>query len=72
MTGAAGITAGRQAIPCEHISGGAYIKNPVKHVLADGRELEDIEGFVIPMTGQAAAVYRIVPEIYRRIVKDDE
>lgn len=34
----------------------------VKHVLADGREVDSIEGFVIPTTGETAAVYHIVAE----------
>ena len=34
----------------------------VKHILADGREVDSIEGFVIPTTGQVAAVYHIVAE----------
>lgn len=37
----------------------------VKHVLADGRELDSIEGFVIPHTGATAAAYRIVAEFYQ-------
>lgn len=37
----------------------------VKHVLADGRELDSIEGFVVPHTGATAAAYRIVAEFYR-------
>lgn len=38
----------------------------VRHILADGREVESIEGFVIPPTGATAAVYRIVADIMRR------
>ena len=37
----------------------------VKHILADGREVDSIEGFVVPNTGATAAVYRIVAEFYR-------
>lgn len=32
------------------------------HVLADGREVDSIEGMVVPTTGSTAAVYRIVSE----------
>ena len=37
----------------------------IKHVLADGREVESIEGFVVPHTGATAAVYQIVAEVAR-------
>lgn len=46
----------------------------VIHILADGREVESIEGMIIPNTGATAAVYRIIadfarnhPEIYKQI-----
>ncbi len=35
----------------------------VKHVLADGRRLDSIEGFVLPNSGATAAVYRIAEEL---------
>lgn len=38
----------------------------VKHVLADGRRLDSVEGFVIPNTGQASAVYQIAAQITDR------
>lgn len=34
----------------------------VRHILADGREIESIEGFVVPATGPTAAVYRIAAD----------
>lgn len=34
----------------------------IRHILADGREVESVEGFVIPTTGSTAAVYRIAAE----------
>nr|DAH45813.1 MAG TPA: hypothetical protein [Caudoviricetes sp.] len=38
----------------------------VKHVLADGRKLDSIEGFVIPNTGHASVVYQIAAQITDR------
>lgn len=38
----------------------------VRHILADGREVDSIEGFVIPPTGQTAVVYRIAAEYIRK------
>lgn len=37
----------------------------VRHILADGREVDSIEGFVIPMNGPTAAVYHIAVEFYK-------
>lgn len=37
----------------------------IKHILADGREVESVEGLVIPHIGPTAAVYRIVAEFAR-------
>lgn len=34
----------------------------VRHFLADGREVESVEGLVIPPTGPTAVVYRIAAE----------
>ena len=34
----------------------------IRHFLADGREVESIEGIVIPTTGVTEAVYRIVAD----------
>lgn len=34
----------------------------VRHILADGREVDSIEGFIVPTTGATAAVYRIAAE----------
>ena len=35
----------------------------IRHVLADGREVESVEGLVIPTTGATAAVYKIVADV---------
>lgn len=37
----------------------------VRHVLADGREVDSIEGFVIPTTGPTAAIYHMAAEFYK-------
>lgn len=42
----------------------------VKHVLADGRELDDIKGFVIPNSGICSTVYQIAAEITDRRLKE--
>lgn len=34
----------------------------IRHILADGREVQSIEGLVVPNTGATAAVYRIIAE----------
>lgn len=34
----------------------------IKHVLADGTEVDSIEGMLIPTTGPTAAVYRIIAD----------
>lgn len=34
----------------------------IKHIMADGREVDSVEGFIIPTTGAAAAVYKIVAD----------
>ena len=34
----------------------------ITHILSDGREVDSIEGFVIPPTGATEAVYRIIAE----------
>lgn len=35
----------------------------IKHIMADGTELESIEGLTIPPTGKTEAVYRLAAEI---------
>lgn len=37
----------------------------IRHILADGREVESVEGFVIPRTGPTEAVYRIAADFAR-------
>lgn len=34
----------------------------IRHILADGREVQSVEGLVVPHTGATAAVYHIVAE----------
>jgi hypothetical protein len=34
----------------------------IRHIMADGREIDSVEGLIIPTTGAAAAVYRIVAD----------
>lgn len=34
----------------------------IRHILADGREVESINGLVVPHTGATAEVYRIITE----------
>lgn len=38
----------------------------VRHILADGREVDSIEGMVVPTTGPTAVVYRIVADFYKK------
>lgn len=34
----------------------------VHHILADGREVDSIEGHVVPDSGETAAVYRLIED----------
>lgn len=34
----------------------------IRHILADGREVKNVEGLVVPHTGATATVYHIVAE----------
>lgn len=36
----------------------------VKHVLADGRRIESVDGYVIPSIGRSEVVYRIVKRVH--------
>ena len=36
----------------------------VKHVLADGRQIDSVDGYAIPSTGRSEAVYRIVKRVH--------
>lgn len=38
----------------------------IRHILADGREVDSIEGFVVPYTGPTETVYRIAVECMRK------
>lgn len=38
----------------------------IKHILADGTELNSIEGRIIPPTGRTEAVYRLVAELLKQ------
>ncbi len=44
----------------------------IKHVMADGRELDSIEGIVIPTTGPTAAVYQIIANHAKQRTKSDD
>ena len=35
----------------------------IRHILADGREVESVEGLVVPHTGATAVVYRMISEL---------
>lgn len=35
----------------------------VHHILADGREVDSIEGYVVPNSGETATVYRLVADL---------
>lgn len=37
----------------------------VRHFLADGREVDSIEGYVIPHTGETAVIYRIIADFIK-------
>lgn len=47
-------------------SDGMSAELKIKHVLADGRKIDSIDGFVIPETGPTAAVYRIAADFARK------
>jgi hypothetical protein len=34
----------------------------IKHIMADGHEVDSVEGFVVPATGVTTAVYKIVAD----------
>ena len=36
----------------------------VKHVLADGRRIESVDGYVIPSIGRSEVVYRIIKRVH--------
>ncbi len=38
----------------------------VRHFLSDGREIDSVEGKVIPPTGETANAYRIISRIIRQ------
>lgn len=38
----------------------------VIHILADGQQVENIEGMIIPNTGATTAVYRIIADFARK------
>lgn len=48
----------------------------IRHVLADGREVESVDGIIVPTTGATAAVYKIVAEFANKhsetVLKDKE
>lgn len=42
----------------------------IRHVLADGRELDSIEGYVVPSTGPTAVVYTILADFSKKAKKE--
>lgn len=38
----------------------------IRHFLADGREVESIEGFIVPREGATEAAYRILAEFAKK------
>ena len=44
----------------------------VRHFLADGREVEDIEGHFVPYNEQNAGIYHVLRGIARRIMSEAE
>lgn len=46
------------------------VKPHITHVMADGKVLDSIEGYVIPCSGHTAVVYRILADCVRREIAD--
>ena len=40
----------------------------IRHILADGREVDSIEGHVVPTSGSTASVYKLILDISKRQV----
>jgi hypothetical protein len=41
----------------------------IKHVMADGRQVDNVDGFLIPTSGNHIAVYRIIQKIYMESIE---
>lgn len=41
----------------------------VKHVLADGRRIDSVDGYVIPSVGRSEVVYRIIKRVHAECVQ---
>lgn len=48
------------------------IKPHITHVMADGRVLDSIEGYVIPCSGHTAVVYRILADCVNRQLNSEK
>jgi hypothetical protein len=48
------------------------IKPHITHVMADGRVLDSIEGYVIPCSGHTAVVYRILADCVKRQLNSEK
>lgn len=42
----------------------------IKHILADGRQLETLEGYTLPYNGTTETAYRLLAELLRGGVDD--
>lgn len=38
----------------------------VRNILADGREVDDIDGYVVPNSGETAAIYNFMADFVRK------
>lgn len=38
----------------------------VHHILADGREVDSIEGYVVPNGGETSAVYQLIADLIQK------
>lgn len=46
------------------------VEHRARHILADGRVLEDITGYPIPNNEQNAGIYHVLQGIVERIVRE--
>ncbi len=54
------------------MKGKELIKPHITHVMADGRVLDSIEGYVIPCSGHTAVVYRILADCVNRQLNSEK
>lgn len=64
-------------VPCAErriikMKGKEPIKPHITHVMADGRVLDSIEGYVIPCSGHTAVVYRILADCVNRQLNSEK